>query len=146
MFSTRSSSVISIVERMLIEAAGKHQWRCCVLHFRDCGDYRNRLPRRYHAGETGDIRYFLECLELEGQSGPIVAAILTIIGYSMERFLYWLAPAVLDHHPFGLTLQYRDVPARDSNGQRPRRRQRCAGDAPEGRAGGGHPSPARWRG
>lgn len=72
------SSSESAYARMLIEAAEAHQWRCCVLHFRDCGDYRNRLPRRYHAGETGDIRYFLEHVIEAGQTGPIVAA-----GYSL---------------------------------------------------------------
>jgi predicted alpha/beta-fold hydrolase len=60
--------------RMLMQAAADRQWRCCVLHFRDCGDYSNLLPRRYHAGETNDIRFFVDKLENEGQYGPIVAA------------------------------------------------------------------------
>lgn len=81
------SSSESAYARMLIEAAERHQWRCCVLHFRDCGDYRNRLPRRYHAGETGDIRFFLERLELAEQSGPIVAAGYSLGGNVLLKYL-----------------------------------------------------------
>ena len=71
-------SAESSYARMLIEAAFALEWRPCVLHFRDCGDYRNPLPRRYHAGETGDLRYFLRRLHDQGQTGPVVA-----VGYSL---------------------------------------------------------------
>jgi predicted alpha/beta-fold hydrolase len=71
-------SAESSYARMLMQAALERQWRPCVLHFRDCGDYRNPLPRRYHAGETGDIRHFLQTLHDQGQTGPIFA-----VGYSL---------------------------------------------------------------
>ena len=75
-------SADSSYARMLMEAALDLGWRSCVLHFRDCGDYRNRLPRRYHAGETNDLRYFLETLhetpESAANAGPITA-----VGYSL---------------------------------------------------------------
>jgi len=75
-------SAESSYARMLMEAALALGWRSCVLHFRDCGDYRNRLPRRYHAGETNDLRYFLETLHKDPgaaeNAGPIVA-----VGYSL---------------------------------------------------------------
>ena len=71
-------SAESSYARMLMQAALERQWRPCVLHFRDCGDYRNPLPRRYHAGETGDIRYFLRTLHDQGQTGPMLA-----VGYSL---------------------------------------------------------------
>ena len=75
-------SAQSSYARMLMEAARDRGWRSCVLHFRDCGDYRNRLPRRYHAGETNDLRYFLNKLYVErnvtGNAGPILA-----VGYSL---------------------------------------------------------------
>lgn len=68
--------------RMLMEAAFNRGWRSCVLHFRDCGDYRNRLPRRYHAGETNDLRHFLKELHalrtVGGNPGPLLA-----VGYSL---------------------------------------------------------------
>ena len=72
------SSAESAYAQMLMLAAAERQWRCCVLHFRDCGDYRNLLPRRYHAGETNDVRFFVDKLESDGQFGPIVA-----VGYSL---------------------------------------------------------------
>jgi hypothetical protein len=71
-------SAESSYARMLMQAAFEREWRPCVLHFRDCGDYRNRLPRRYHAGETGDIGHFLKTLVAAGQRGPILA-----VGYSL---------------------------------------------------------------
>jgi predicted alpha/beta-fold hydrolase len=71
-------SADSSYARMLMQAAHRRGWRPCVLHMRDCGDYRNRLPRRYHAGETNDIRYFLKTLQTAGQVGPMFA-----VGYSL---------------------------------------------------------------
>jgi predicted alpha/beta-fold hydrolase len=80
-------SAESSYARMLMEAAAERQWRCCVLHFRDCGDYRNLLPRRYHAGETNDVRFFVEKLENEGQYGPIVAAGFSLGGNVLLKYL-----------------------------------------------------------
>ena len=72
------SSAESTYARMLLQSASDAGWSAAVLHFRDCGDYRNRLPRRYHAGETNDLRYFIKKLRAEGQVGPIFA-----VGYSL---------------------------------------------------------------
>ena len=77
----------STYARMLLKAAADHGWRAAVLHFRDCGDYRNRLPRRYHAGETGDIRYFLESLRSGGHDGPMVAAGFSLGGNVLLKYL-----------------------------------------------------------
>lgn len=71
-------SAESSYARMIMYAALQRGWRTCVLHSRDCGDYRNRLPRRYHAGETNDIRYFLARQLISGQTGPLFA-----VGYSL---------------------------------------------------------------
>jgi hypothetical protein len=71
-------SAESVYARMLMHEALRNGWRSCVLHFRDCGDYRNRLPRRYHAGETNDIRHFLQSLCEQGHDGPLFA-----VGYSL---------------------------------------------------------------
>ena len=77
--------------RMLMLAALQLGWRSCVLHFRDCGDYRNRLPRRYHAGETNDLRYFLERLhkrpESAENSGPLLAAGFSLGGNVLLKYL-----------------------------------------------------------
>jgi hypothetical protein len=81
------SSSESSYARMLMHAASEHGWRCCVLHFRDCGDYRNRLPRRYHAGETNDIRFFLQTLVDAGNDGPIFAAGYSLGGNVLLKYL-----------------------------------------------------------
>ena len=75
-------SADSSYARMLMDVAFDRGWCSCVLHFRDCGDYRNRLPRRYHAGETNDLRHFLNNLKQlrdgSANPGPILA-----VGYSL---------------------------------------------------------------
>lgn len=80
-------SAESSYARMLLQAAGDRGWRAAVLHFRDCGDYRNRLPRRYHAGETNDIRFFLQRLRTEGHEGPIMAAGYSLGGNVLLKYL-----------------------------------------------------------
>ena len=71
-------SAESAYSRMLLQAAADRNWRAVVLHFRNCNNYRNQLPRHYHAGETNVIRFFIERLRTEGHEGPMMA-----VGYSM---------------------------------------------------------------
>jgi len=73
--------------RSLLHEADCMGWRAAVLHFRDCGDYRNRLPRRYHAGETNDIRYFVESLRTAGHEGPMMAAGFSLGGSVLLKYL-----------------------------------------------------------
>ncbi|MDJ0710116.1 MAG: hydrolase [Woeseiaceae bacterium] len=77
--------------RMLMLAALDLGWRSCVLHFRDCGDYRNKLPRRYHAGETNDLRHFLDTLhrtpEAAANAGPLLAAGFSLGGNVLLKYL-----------------------------------------------------------
>jgi predicted alpha/beta-fold hydrolase len=80
-------SAESTYARSLLQAAADHGWHAAVLHFRDCGDYRNVLPRRYHAGETNDLRFFLNKLRTEGQEGPIVAAGYSLGGNVLLKYL-----------------------------------------------------------
>ena len=81
------SSAESSYARHLLQAASAQRWRAAVLHFRDCGDYRNRLPRRYHAGETADLRYFLNTLRADGHRAPIVAAGFSLGGNVLLKYL-----------------------------------------------------------
>lgn len=81
------SSSASPYARMLMQAASARGWRSCVLHFRDCGDYRNRLPRRYHAGETNDLRHFLRYLVRRGETAPIFAAGYSLGGNVLLKYL-----------------------------------------------------------
>lgn len=81
------SSAESTYARQLLRAAANHGWNAAVLHFRDCGDYRNRLPRRYHAGETNDLRFFLNQLKSNGYDGPIMAAGYSLGGNVLLKYL-----------------------------------------------------------
>jgi len=84
-------SAESAYARMFLEAAFDLGWRSCVLHFRDCGDYRNRLPRRYHAGETNDLRYFLDTLHktpsAAENAGPLLAVGFSLGGNVLLKYL-----------------------------------------------------------
>ena len=81
------SSAQSTYARMLMRTAADLGWHCCVMHFRDCGDYTNLLPRRYHAGETNDLRYFLNQLEASERFGPIAAAGYSLGGNVLLKYL-----------------------------------------------------------
>lgn len=81
------SSAQSAYARMLMHSAAERGWHCCVMHFRDCGDYSNRLPRRYHAGETNDVRYFLDRMEASEKFGPIAAAGFSLGGNVLLKYL-----------------------------------------------------------
>ena len=80
-------SARSSYARMLMHAAAERGWHSCVLHSRDCGDYSNRLPRRYHAGETNDVRFFLSELEKSEQFGPITAVGFSLGGNVLLKYL-----------------------------------------------------------
>jgi hypothetical protein len=81
------SSSDSSYSRMLMQAATNKGWRSCVLNFRDCADYRNRLPRRYHAGETSDLQHFLKTLSQTLSSRAIVAAGYSLGGNVLLKYL-----------------------------------------------------------
>ncbi len=63
--------------RRLLPAAARAGWQAVVLHARGCGGMPNRLPRGYHAGESGDLAAFLGSPSLTGHR--VVAA----VGYSL---------------------------------------------------------------
>lgn len=67
-----------------LEARG---WRALVMHFRGCSGEPNRLTRRYHSGETGDVAYLIETLARREPQTP-----LAVIGYSLggNVLLKWL--------------------------------------------------------
>ena len=73
--------------RHLLRAAATRDWNAAVLQFRDCGDFRNRLPRRYHAGETDDLRYFLELVRRRGYTGPLLATGYSLGGNVLLKYL-----------------------------------------------------------
>ncbi len=59
-------------------AVRRHGWQGVVMHFRGCSGMPNRLPRSYHSGETGDLRFLIETLRARHPHLPLCA-----VGYSL---------------------------------------------------------------
>lgn len=72
----------------LLQALHARGWRGVLLHARGCSGEPNRLARRYHAGDTGDIERVYQVL---CQREP--NALLATVGYSLggSMLLNWLA-------------------------------------------------------
>ena len=77
----------SCYARGLMRALARRGMAAVLMHFRGCSGMPNRLPRRYHAGETGDLAHVVDVL---GQRFPGVA--LFCVGYSLggNVLLKWL--------------------------------------------------------
>jgi predicted alpha/beta-fold hydrolase len=70
----------------LLQSLSAAGFRPVLLHYRNCGEEPNRLPRSYHSGETGDIDFVIRRLEAEGR--PITAAVGVSLGGN--ALLKWL--------------------------------------------------------
>jgi uncharacterized protein len=80
--SARSHYVVGLVRR-----AASRGWRAVVVHFRSCSGEPNRLPRFYHAGDTGDLDEVLRDL-VRREPGARVGAVGVSIGGNV--LLKWL--------------------------------------------------------
>ena len=80
-------SIDSHYARGLLRAVAARGWRGVVMHFRGCSGEPNRLPRGYHAGDTGDFDAFVRLLRAREPHTPLAAA-----GYSLggNVLLKWL--------------------------------------------------------
>jgi len=72
--------------RRLALAADAMGWQTVVLHARGCGGTPNRLPRGYHAGETGDVGIYLEALAARGHD-QVAAAGYSLGGNVLVKYL-----------------------------------------------------------
>ncbi len=67
------------IESSYIQSILKHylntSWRIGVMHFRGCSGTPNRLLRSYHSGDTDDLHFVLQQLELKSP--------LFVIGFSL---------------------------------------------------------------
>lgn len=68
---------------------------CVALHHRGCSGEPNRLPRRYHAGDTADLAQTLKYLHQLRPGAPLFA-----IGFSLggNILLKWLGEFAADAH------------------------------------------------
>lgn len=80
-------SIESPYARGMLAAIERHGWRGAFMHFRCCSGERNRLPRTYHSGETGDLSIVVDALHKREPRVPFAA-----IGFSLggNVLLKWL--------------------------------------------------------
>lgn len=73
--------------RGMLSAIARQGWRGALMHFRGCSGEANRLPRGYHAGETGDLDFLVYQLHQDEPQTP-----LAVIGFSLggNVLLKWL--------------------------------------------------------
>lgn len=64
-----------------------HGWRGVFMHFRGCSGVPNRLPRSYHSGDTGDIRYLVETLRRREPQTPLAAVGYSLGGNALLKYL-----------------------------------------------------------
>ena len=91
-------SAYSLHTQGLAELVARAGWRATVLNFRSCARdprrirrrLRNRLPRLYHAGDTGDLDLVVRTLVAREPATPLYA-----IGFSLggNVLLKWLGEA-----------------------------------------------------
>lgn len=72
----------------------KRGWRSVAMEFRGCSKDPNRLPRRYHSGDTADVEEVLLSIHKREPETPIF-----VVGYSMggNVLLKWLGERI--QHP-----------------------------------------------
>jgi len=78
-----SSHYVGGLARNLV-AAGL---RVTFMHFRGCSGEPNRLPRAYHSGDTGDIRYLVDTLRRRDPNTPLAAVGFSLGGNALLKYL-----------------------------------------------------------
>ncbi|GGP23365.1 YheT family hydrolase [Silvimonas iriomotensis] len=71
----------------LFAAARAAGYRGVVPHFRSCGDFENRLPRAYHAGDSSEIDWVLRRIREQNPGVPIFAAGVSLGGNALLKWL-----------------------------------------------------------
>ncbi len=71
----------------ILRSFSQRGWTAVMMHFRGCSGEPNRLARRYHAGDTGDLATVLSLLVKRFPDKPVFA-----VGYSLggNVLLKWL--------------------------------------------------------
>jgi predicted alpha/beta-fold hydrolase len=71
----------------LMNAVRQRGWRGVVVHFRGCSGEPNRLPRAYFAGDSVEIGYVLERLQLKNGHAALYAAGVSLGGNALLKWL-----------------------------------------------------------
>lgn len=62
-------------------------WRTLFMHFRNCSDEPNRLPRSYHSGDTGDIAHLVATIHAREPATPLAAMGVSLGGNALLKYL-----------------------------------------------------------
>jgi hypothetical protein len=62
-------------------------WRFVFMHFRGCGRDVNLLPRSYHSGDTGDIRFLVDTMAQRCTGTPLTAVGFSLGGNALLKYL-----------------------------------------------------------
>lgn len=73
--------------RGFMREARARGWRATLLLFRTCGPTPNRLPRSYHSGETGDLRFVATTLAERFPLAPLGIAAVSLGGNVLCKML-----------------------------------------------------------
>ncbi len=71
----------------LLKALQTHGFNVVFMYSRGCSGEPNRLARRYHAGETGDIHHVLSVLSKREPDRPIAAVGISLGGNALLKYL-----------------------------------------------------------
>lgn len=73
--------------RGLLGALHRRGCRAVLMHFRGCSGTPNRLPRFYHAGDTGDLNTLVDILRVREPETPLAAVGCSLGGNVLLKWL-----------------------------------------------------------
>ncbi|RMH21218.1 MAG: hydrolase, partial [Gammaproteobacteria bacterium] len=71
----------------LMQALHHNGYDVTFMHFRGCSGEHNRLPRRYHSGDTGDLAEVIRFLKQADPESPITAIGFSLGGNVLLKYL-----------------------------------------------------------
>lgn len=86
-FHGLEGSIDSHYARGILPALYHRSWKAVFMHFRGCSGEHNRLPRSYHSGDTGDIRYLINLLSRRYPNSNLFAVGFSLGGNALLKYL-----------------------------------------------------------
>ena len=86
-FHGLEGSVHSHYARGILPVIDNHGWQAVFMHFRGCSGEHNRLPRSYHSGDTGDIKFLVDILSRRHRDKRLFALGYSLGGNALLKFL-----------------------------------------------------------
>lgn len=80
-------SLESHYAKTLIQAATRANKHVVFMHFRGCSGEPNRLARRYHSGETADVRFMLETIRRRYPDRQLHVVGVSLGGNALLKYL-----------------------------------------------------------